>query len=75
MHSCAVGFVFNPDLGVCDEPQNVPKWYVHNFVHVHNFYCIIGANNFFVLFSANYYPKSVLDAIEVLKNFDNRLLA
>jgi hypothetical protein len=27
-NSCSVGFVFNPDLGVCDEPQNVPKWYV-----------------------------------------------
>lgn len=25
-HSCAVGYVFNPDLGVCDEPQNVQGW-------------------------------------------------
>ncbi|ODM95337.1 putative chitinase 3 [Orchesella cincta] len=49
MHSCAVGFVFNPDLGVCDEPQNVPN-------------------------CANYYPKAVLDAIQTLKQFDNRLL-
>jgi len=23
--SCGVGFVFNPDLGVCDEPDNVPQ--------------------------------------------------
>jgi hypothetical protein len=49
MHSCGVGYVFNPDLGVCDDPLNVPK-------------------------CATYYPKAVLDAIQVLKNFDNTLL-
>jgi hypothetical protein len=25
-HSCSVGSVFNPQIGVCDEPQNVPQW-------------------------------------------------
>lgn len=33
--SCSAGTVYNEDTFTCDDPANVPGWYVANFVAIH----------------------------------------